>query len=55
MRPVSRRALDWIYNLLLLAIVLLSWGFIIYASTVVAREQLQKEFPDKFFGINELS
>ncbi|XP_031232919.1 small integral membrane protein 27 [Mastomys coucha] len=49
MRPVSRRNLDWTYSLLLLAIVLLSWGFVIYASTVAARRQLQKEFPDKFF------
>ncbi|XP_034358922.1 small integral membrane protein 27 [Arvicanthis niloticus] len=49
MRPVSRRNLDWTYSSLLLAIVLLSWGFVIYASTVAARRQLQKEFPDKFF------
>uniref|UniRef100_A0A8C6Q9A0 Small integral membrane protein 27 n=2 Tax=Nannospalax galili TaxID=1026970 RepID=A0A8C6Q9A0_NANGA len=49
MRPVSRRSLDWIYCALLLAIVFLSWGFVIYASTVAARRQLKKEFPDKIF------
>ncbi|XP_059110093.1 small integral membrane protein 27 [Peromyscus eremicus] len=54
MRPVNRRTLDWIYSVLLLVIVLLSWGFVIYASTVAARRQLQKEFPDKFFEMNEL-
>ncbi|CAH6790246.1 Smim27 [Phodopus roborovskii] len=54
MRPVSRRTLDWIYSALLLVIVLLSWGFVIYASTVAARRQLQKAFPDKFFEMNEL-
>ncbi|KAK7810636.1 hypothetical protein U0070_022972 [Myodes glareolus] len=53
MRPVSRRTLDWIYSVLLLVIVLLSWGFVIYASTVAARRQLHKEFPDKFFEMNE--
>ncbi|XP_027625599.1 small integral membrane protein 27 isoform X2 [Tupaia chinensis] len=47
MKPVSRRTLDWIYSVLLLAIVLLSWGFIIYASTVAAQRQLRKEYPDK--------
>uniref|UniRef100_A0A2K6FIQ3 Small integral membrane protein 27 n=1 Tax=Propithecus coquereli TaxID=379532 RepID=A0A2K6FIQ3_PROCO len=38
---------------LLLAIVLLSWGYVIYASTVVARRLLRKEYPDKIFGMNE--
>uniref|UniRef100_A0A2K6FIN3 Small integral membrane protein 27 n=1 Tax=Propithecus coquereli TaxID=379532 RepID=A0A2K6FIN3_PROCO len=53
MKPVSRRTLDWIYSVLLLAIVLLSWGYVIYASTVVARRLLRKEYPDKIFGMNE--
>ncbi|XP_036865679.2 small integral membrane protein 27 [Manis javanica] len=53
MEPVNRRTLDWIYSLLLLAIVLLSWGYVIYASTVAARRQLRKEYPDKIFGMNE--
>ncbi|XP_036047273.1 small integral membrane protein 27-like [Onychomys torridus] len=54
MRPVSRCTLDWIYSILLLMIILLSWGFAIYASTVAAGQQLQNEFPDKFFEMNEL-
>uniref|UniRef100_A0A5F5PNR2 Small integral membrane protein 27 n=1 Tax=Equus caballus TaxID=9796 RepID=A0A5F5PNR2_HORSE len=49
MRPLSRRTLDWIYSALLLAIVLLSWGYVIYASTVAARRQLRKEYPHKTF------
>lgn len=42
-----------IFFQLLLAIVLLSWGYVIYASTVAARRQLKKEYPDKIFGMNE--
>ncbi|XP_048217690.1 small integral membrane protein 27 [Perognathus longimembris pacificus] len=54
MRPVSRRCLDWVYSVLLLMVVLLSWGSVIYASTVAARRQLHQEFPDKIFGMKEL-
>ncbi|XP_044776720.1 small integral membrane protein 27 [Neomonachus schauinslandi] len=53
MKPVSRRTLDWIYSVLLLSIVLLSWGYVIYASTVAARRQLSKEYPDKISGMDE--
>ncbi|XP_033614992.1 small integral membrane protein 27 [Fukomys damarensis] len=53
MKPVSRRTLDWIYSVLLFAVVLLSWGYVIYASTVVAQRQLRKKYPDKIFGMNE--
>ncbi|KAM8800745.1 LOW QUALITY PROTEIN: small integral membrane protein 27 [Rhynchonycteris naso] len=53
MKRVSRRTLDWIYSVLLLAIVLLSWGYIIYASTVAAGRQLRKKYPDKIYGMNE--
>ncbi|XP_026944835.1 small integral membrane protein 27 [Lagenorhynchus albirostris] len=45
MKPVSRRTLDRIYSALLLAVVLLSWGYVIYASTVAARRQLRKKYP----------
>lgn len=38
---------------LLLAVVLLSWGYVIYASTVVAQRQLRKKYPDKIFRMNE--
>ncbi|XP_054438907.1 small integral membrane protein 27 [Pteronotus mesoamericanus] len=50
MKPVSRRTLDCIYSVLLLVIVLLSWGYVIYASTVAAGRQLRKKYPDKIFG-----
>uniref|UniRef100_A0A8C5KHH2 Small integral membrane protein 27 n=2 Tax=Jaculus jaculus TaxID=51337 RepID=A0A8C5KHH2_JACJA len=50
MKPVSRRTLDWVYSALLLAVVSLSWGYVIYASTVAARRQLRKDFPDRIFG-----
>ncbi|XP_074251061.1 small integral membrane protein 27 [Saimiri boliviensis] len=53
MKPVSRRTLDWIYSVLLLAIVLISWGYVIYASTVAARRQLRKKYPDRIFGTSE--
>ncbi|XP_037652826.1 small integral membrane protein 27 [Choloepus didactylus] len=53
MEPVSRRTLEWIYSVFLLAIVLLSWGYVIYASTVAARRQLTKEYPGRIFGMNE--
>ncbi|XP_049752777.1 small integral membrane protein 27 [Loxodonta africana] len=53
MKPVNRRTLDWIYSMLLVAIVLLSWGYVIYASTVAARRQLTKEYPDRIFEMNE--
>ncbi|XP_031532525.1 small integral membrane protein 27 [Vicugna pacos] len=53
MKPVSRSTLDRIYSALLLAVVLLSWGYVIYASTVAARRQLKKEYPDKIFGMSE--
>ncbi|XP_053438600.1 small integral membrane protein 27-like [Nycticebus coucang] len=53
MKPVSHRTLDWIYSVLLLAIIFLSEGYVIYASTVDARRQLRKEYPDKIFGMDE--
>uniref|UniRef100_A0A2I3LMP6 Small integral membrane protein 27 n=1 Tax=Papio anubis TaxID=9555 RepID=A0A2I3LMP6_PAPAN len=53
MKPVSRRTLDWIYSVLLLAIVLINWGCIMYASMVSARRQLRKKYTDKIFGTNE--
>ncbi|XP_069864669.1 small integral membrane protein 27 [Dipodomys merriami] len=54
MRPVSRRCLDWIYSVLLLTVVALSWGSVIYASTVAAWRQLHREYPDKILGMKEL-
>ncbi|XP_067886729.1 small integral membrane protein 27-like [Heterodontus francisci] len=48
MMPVSKRALDWIYSIILLIIVLLSWGFVIYAARITGIQQLQKKFPNSF-------
>ncbi|XP_067839666.1 small integral membrane protein 27-like [Heptranchias perlo] len=45
---VSKRALDWIYSIILLTIVLLSWGFVIYAANFSATEQLQETYPYLF-------
>ncbi|XP_075416130.1 small integral membrane protein 27 [Tenrec ecaudatus] len=53
MEPVGRRTLDWLCAALCLATVLLSWGYVIYASAVAAQRQLAKEYPDKIFGMNE--
>ncbi|XP_060055275.1 small integral membrane protein 27 [Erinaceus europaeus] len=53
MSPVSRRTLEWIYSALLLGVVVLSWGYVIYASTVAARRQLGKEYPDQMFARSE--
>ncbi|XP_030741191.1 small integral membrane protein 27 [Echinops telfairi] len=52
MGPVGRRSLDWLYSTLCLATVLLSWGYVMYASTVAAQRQLAKEFPEKILGMN---
>ncbi|XP_078385408.1 small integral membrane protein 27-like [Cetorhinus maximus] len=45
---VSKRALDWIYSIILLIIVLLSWGFVIYAARITGIQQLKKRFPKLF-------
>ncbi|XP_053151808.1 small integral membrane protein 27 [Hemicordylus capensis] len=45
MAQVSRRTLEWIYSLILLTTVLLSWGYVIYASRIAAQWQLQEDYP----------
>ncbi|XP_043835622.1 small integral membrane protein 27 [Dromiciops gliroides] len=50
MRPVSRRTLNLVYSVLLLAIVFLSWGFVIYACAVVSQSELKKKYPDVKFS-----
>ncbi|XP_030049598.1 small integral membrane protein 27 [Microcaecilia unicolor] len=47
MLDVSKRALEWLYSLILLAIVVLSWGYVIYATRLAALWQLQKKFPSR--------
>ncbi|XP_078071445.1 small integral membrane protein 27-like [Mustelus asterias] len=49
---VSYRALDRIYSVILLIIVLLSWGFVIYAARITALEQLTKKFPKLFLKLD---
>ncbi|KAM3590522.1 uncharacterized protein V6R79_011130 [Siganus canaliculatus] len=39
---LSRRALDRIYSLVLLAIVVLSWSYVIYASRIASHWLLEK-------------
>ncbi|XP_039204554.1 small integral membrane protein 27 [Crotalus tigris] len=45
MAPLSRRSLEWLYSLILLAIVLLSWGYVIYATRIAAKWQLEESYP----------
>ncbi|XP_062984609.1 small integral membrane protein 27 [Elgaria multicarinata webbii] len=45
MAHVSRRTLEWIYSLILLTIVLLSWGYVIYATRIAAKWQLKEDYP----------
>ncbi|XP_033029621.1 small integral membrane protein 27 [Lacerta agilis] len=45
MAQVSRRTLEWIYSLILLTIVLLSWGYVIYATRIAAKWQLKEDYP----------
>ncbi|XP_074850146.1 small integral membrane protein 27 [Carettochelys insculpta] len=46
MRPLGRRARDWIFSLVLL-VVFLSWGYVIYATRIAAQWQLQKDYPNQ--------
>ncbi|XDV46610.1 hypothetical protein PO909_014481 [Leuciscus waleckii] len=39
---VSRRCLDRIFSIVLLAVVLLSWGFVIYGTRIAAQWELEK-------------
>ncbi|XP_038258446.1 small integral membrane protein 27 [Dermochelys coriacea] len=50
MAALGRRARDWLYALILLTIVLLSWGYVIYATTIAARWQLEKDYPDQMLN-----
>ncbi|XP_032643334.1 small integral membrane protein 27 [Chelonoidis abingdonii] len=50
MAPLGRRARDWLYSLILLTIVLLSWGYVIYATRIAAQWQLEKDFPDQMLN-----
>ncbi|XP_065262418.1 small integral membrane protein 27 [Emys orbicularis] len=50
MAPLSRRARDWLYSLILLTLVLLSWGYVIYATRIAAQWQLEKDYPDQMLN-----
>ncbi|XP_072848125.1 small integral membrane protein 27 [Pogona vitticeps] len=42
---VDRTTLEWLYSLILLTIVLLSWGYVIYATRIAAKWQLREDYP----------
>ncbi|XP_048707661.1 LOW QUALITY PROTEIN: small integral membrane protein 27 [Caretta caretta] len=50
MAALGRSARDWLYSLILLTIVLLSWGYVIYATRIAARWQLEKDYPDQMLN-----
>ncbi|XP_032070389.1 small integral membrane protein 27 [Thamnophis elegans] len=45
MALVNCRTLEWFYSLILLAIVLLSWGYVIYATRIAAKWHLKEMYP----------
>ncbi|XP_066460470.1 small integral membrane protein 27 [Eleutherodactylus coqui] len=44
---LSRRALEGLYSLILLCIVLISWGYVLYAARLAALRQLQDQYPNQ--------
>ncbi|XP_063313314.1 small integral membrane protein 27 [Pelobates fuscus] len=44
---LSKRAVQWVYSLILFCIVLISWGYVLYATRLAALWQLQKKYPDQ--------
>ncbi|XP_053321820.1 small integral membrane protein 27 [Spea bombifrons] len=44
---ISKRAVEWVYSLVLLCIVLISWGYVLYATRLAALWQLQKKYPNQ--------
>ncbi|XP_068946664.1 small integral membrane protein 27 [Petaurus breviceps papuanus] len=51
MRPVSCRTLNVVNSVLLLAVVLLSWGFVIYACAAASKWKLEKDYPGTTFSL----
>ncbi|XP_053556599.1 small integral membrane protein 27 [Bombina bombina] len=47
---ISKRAVEWVYSLILLCIVLISWGFVLYAARFAAIWQLQKKYPNQILN-----
>ncbi|XP_060618503.1 small integral membrane protein 27 [Anolis sagrei] len=45
MIPMNRTIQEWIYSLILLTIVLLSWGYVIYATRIAAKWHLKELYP----------
>ncbi|XP_077201389.1 small integral membrane protein 27 [Paroedura picta] len=45
MAPLNRRVLEWLCFLVLLTTVLLSWGYVIYATRLAAQWQLKDNYP----------
>ncbi|XP_041419343.1 small integral membrane protein 27-like [Xenopus laevis] len=44
---LSKKTVEWICSLVLLAIVIISWGFVLYAARLSALWQLQKKYPNR--------
>ncbi|XP_069818187.1 small integral membrane protein 27 [Dendropsophus ebraccatus] len=44
---VSRRTVDWLLALILLCIVVISWGYVLYAARLAALWQLQQKYPNQ--------
>ncbi|XP_075451182.1 small integral membrane protein 27 [Ascaphus truei] len=47
---ISKRAVEWGYSLILFCIVLLSWGYVLYATRLAALWQLQKKYPNRMLN-----
>ncbi|XP_062827906.1 small integral membrane protein 27 [Anolis carolinensis] len=45
MIQMNRTIQEWIYSLILLTIVLLSWGYVIYATRIAAKWHLKELYP----------
>ncbi|XP_044127382.1 small integral membrane protein 27 [Bufo gargarizans] len=44
---VSRRVLQGLYSLIFLCIVVISWGYVLYAARLAALWQLQQKYPNQ--------
>ncbi|XP_077106231.1 small integral membrane protein 27 [Ranitomeya variabilis] len=44
---VSRRTVERLQSLVLVCIVVISWGYVLYAARLAALWQLQQKYPDQ--------
>ncbi|XP_075066987.1 small integral membrane protein 27 [Mixophyes fleayi] len=47
---LSRRALERVHSLILFCIVVISWGYVLYAARVAAIWQLQRKYPNQMLN-----